>query len=85
MPHKPKARTSAIPPGREKPVCKSRRVDLLKMTRLLLDHLTPILCEAVFHRHRTTERTRTWTFYAVTLFWAAMIVRHPPSLHQGLD
>jgi hypothetical protein len=61
------------------------RVDLLKMTRVLLDHLTPALCEAVFQRHRTTERTRTWTFYAVNLFWAAMIVRHPPSIQFGLD
>ena len=56
------------------------RVDLLKMIGLLLDHLTPALCEAVFQRHRTTERTRTWTFYAVNLFWTAMIVRHPLAL-----
>ena len=85
MPRKPPDPTSAIPPECEKPIRKSLRVDLLKMTRLLLDHLTPTLCEAVFQRQRTTERTRTWTFYAVTLFWAAMIVRHPASLHQGLD
>ena len=85
MPRKPLDSASALPAGCEKPICKTRRVDLLKMTRLLLDHLTPALCEAVFQRHRTTERTRTWTFYAVTLFWTAMIVRHPPSLHQGLD
>jgi len=85
MPHKSPAPTSAIPPGCEKPIRTTMRVDLLKMTRLLLDHLTPALCEAVFQRHRTTERTRTWTFYAVNLFWAAMIVRHPPSIHSGLD
>jgi len=85
MPRKPPDPTSPIPPGCEKPICKTRRVDLLKMTRVLLDHLTPALCEAVFDRHRTTERTRKWTFYAVTLFWAAMIVRHPPSIHAGLD
>jgi len=84
MPHKPDP-TSPIPLGCEKPIRKTMRVDLLKMTRLLLDHLTPALCEAVFQRHRTTERTRTWTFYAVTLFWAAMIVRHPPSIQFGLD
>ena len=85
MPRKPSDPTSPIPPSYEKPIRKTMRVDLLKMTRLLLDHLTPALCEAVFQRHRTTERTRTWTFYAVTLFWAAMIVRHPPSIQFGLD
>jgi len=85
MPRKPKEPPSAIPPGCEKPVRQTLRVDLLKMIGLLLDHLTPALCEAVFQRHRTTERTRKWTFYAVTLFWAAMIIRHPRSLQQGLD
>jgi len=85
MPRKPKDLTSAIPPEAERPIRTTMRVDLLKMTRVLLDHLTPALCEAVFQRQRTTERTRKWTFYAVTLFWAAMIVRHPPSIHSGLD
>jgi len=85
MPRKPPDPPSAIPPGCEQPIRKAMRVDLLKVTRLLLDHLTPALCEAVFQRHRTTERTRTWTFYAVTLFWAAMIVRHPASIQFGLD
>ena len=85
MPRTPKDSPSAIPPQAERPIRKTMRVDLLKMTRLLLDHLTPALCEAVFQRHRTTERTRTWTFYAVTLFWAAMIVRHPRSIQFGLD
>jgi len=85
MPRTPKHSTSAIPPEAERPIRTTLRVDLLKMTRVLLDHLTPALCEAVFQRQRTTERTRKWTFYAVTLFWAAMIVRHPPSIHHGLD
>lgn len=85
MPRTPPDPTAAIPPGCEKPIRKTMRVDLLKMTRLLLDHLTPALCEAVFQQHRTIERTRKWTFYAVNLFWAAMIVRHPRSLQQGLD
>ncbi len=85
MPHKPPDPASAIPPGCEKPIRKTMRVDLLKTTRLLLDHVTPALCEAVFQRARTTERTRKWTFDAVNLFWAAMIVRHPPSFQQGLD
>jgi len=85
MPRKPKDPTSAIPPGCEQPIRKTLRVDLLKMIGLLLEHLTPALCEAVFEQQRTIERTRKWTFYAVNLFWAAMIVRHPPSLQHGLD
>jgi len=85
MPRKPKDLPLAIPPGCEKPIRTTMRVDLLKMTRVLLTHLTPALCEAVFQRGRTTERTRKWTFYAVILFWAAMIIRHPRSLQQGLD
>jgi len=85
MPRKPSVPTAPIPPGYEQPIRTQVRVNLLKVTRLLLEHLTPALCEAVFDRHRTTERTRTWTFYAVNLFWAAMIVRHPPSIQFGLD
>ena len=85
MPRKSQDSTVVIPPGCEKPIRNETRVDLLKMTRLLLAHLTPALCEAVFQRHRTTERTRKWTFYAVTLFWAAMIIRHPPALSHGLE
>jgi hypothetical protein len=43
------------------------------------------LCQSVFEQHRTKERERKWTFYAVNLFWAAMIVRHPSSITHGLD
>ena len=85
MPRTPKNPTSAIPPGCEKPIRKAMRVDLLKVIGLLLNHLTPALCETVFQQQRTIERTRKWTFYAVNVFWAAMIVRHPPSLQHGLD
>lgn len=85
MPRKPKDPTSVIPPGCEQPIRTTLQVDLLKMIGLLLDHLTPALCETVFQQQRTIERTRKWTFYAVNLFWAAMIVRHPPSLQHGLD
>ena len=84
MPRKPCDPTSAIPSGCAKPIQKTRRVDLLKMIGLLLAHLTPALCEAVFKRHRKKERERKWTLYAVTLFWAAMIIRHPPAIEQGL-
>ena len=76
--------TSAIPKGKERPVRKDARVNLLPMLDLLLKHLSPALCEAVFKRHRKEERERKWTLYAVTLFWAAMIIRHPPAIDHGL-
>ncbi|MBI3312347.1 MAG: hypothetical protein HYZ88_02355, partial [Candidatus Omnitrophica bacterium] len=65
MPRKPPDPTSAIPPDVERPIRKTLRVDLLKMIGVLLDHLTPALCETVFQQQRTIERTRKWTFYAV--------------------
>lgn len=55
------------------------------MVDLLLSHLTPALCETVFKRHRRTERERKWTFYAVCLFWTAVIVRQPRSLRHAVD
>lgn len=76
--------TSAIPEGKERPVRKDARVNLLPMLDLLLKHLTPALCQAVFKRHRKEERERKWTLYAVTLFWTAMIIRHPPAIEHGL-
>jgi hypothetical protein len=76
--------TSAIPEGKERPVRKDARVNLLPMLDLLLKHLTPALCQAVFKRHRKTERERKWTLYAVTLFWAAMIIRQPGAIDHGL-
>lgn len=79
------ATMSGIPAGREKNAPADLRVDLLGMVELLLEHLTPALCATVFKRHRKTERERKWTFYAVCLFWAAMIIRRPPSIGHGLD
>lgn len=38
----------------------------------------------MFKKHRRTERERKWTLYAVNLFWAAMIIRQPPAIEQGL-
>lgn len=76
--------TSAIPKGKERPVSKDARVNLLPMLDLLLKHLTPALCAAVFKKHRRTERERKWTLYAVNLFWAAMIIRQPPAIEHGL-
>ena len=85
MPRTLKDPTTALPPGCERPSRTTLSVDLLKMLGLLLDYLTPALCEPVFQQQRTIERTRQWTFYAGHLFWAAMIVRHPPSLQPGLE
>lgn len=79
------ATLSGVPKGREKAAPGPSRVDLLGMVELLLSHLTPALCETVFKRHRRTERERKWTFYAICLFWTAMIVRRPASLRQGVD
>ncbi|MEW5705170.1 MAG: transposase [Pseudomonadota bacterium] len=85
MPQAAVATMSGIPVGREKAAPANLRVDLLGMVELLLSHLTPTLCETVFKRHRGTERERKWTFYALCLFWAAVIVRRPPSLRHGID
>lgn len=79
------ATLSGVPVGREKQAPGDLRVDLLGLVDLLLSHLTPALCETVFKRHRRTERERKWTFYAVCLFWTAVIVRQPRSLRHGVD
>jgi hypothetical protein len=76
--------TSAIPKGKECPVRKDARVNLLSLLDMLLKHLTPALCQAVFKRHRKKERERKWMFYAVTLFWSAMIIRRTPAIDHGL-
>jgi hypothetical protein len=76
--------TSAIPKGKERPVRKDARVNLLPMLDVLLKHLSPALCQAVFKRHRKEERERKWTLNVVPLFWAAMIIRHPPAIDHGL-
>ena len=59
-------------------------VSLIESIELLIEHLTPALCEAVFRKVRKTERERKWTFSAIAQFWAAVIVRHPPSIGHGL-
>ena len=85
MPQRMLRAMSSIPTGKEKSVKKETRVNLMGMIEVLLDHLTPALCETVFKQCRNTERERKWTFYAVNLFWAAMIIRHPPAIQHGLD
>src|SRR3990172_7134871 len=73
---------SGIPKGSEKPAHKDLRVNLVDTIKLLLEHLTPALCKAVFKKHRNNERERKWTLYAVATFWAAMIIRNP---RGGMD
>src|ERR1039458_8896319 len=75
---------SGIPAGLEKPSAAKFKAELTEAIRLLTDHLTVELCRTVFRRLRKTERERKWTFAAVAQFWAAMIIRQPASLTQGL-
>lgn len=78
---------SGIPMGFEKPLKNKRDipVSLVTTVQLLLDILTPALCQGVYNKHRVGERERKWTFHKVCLFWIAMIIRHPASIQQGLD
>lgn len=76
------ATMSGIPKGCEKPIRKDLRVNLVDTIKLLLEHLTPALCKAVFKKHRDNERERKWTLYAVAAFWTAMIIRNPKG---GMD
>lgn len=57
MPRRPQAATmSGIPKGSEKPFRKGLRVNLVDTIKLLLEHLTPALCKAVFKKYRNNER-----------------------------
>lgn len=84
MPSPKRRRGITLPEASEKPVQKNLRVDLLAMVKLLLAHLTPVLCATIFKQHRGKSRDRKWTFYCVNLFWAAMIIRHPPGIEHGI-
>lgn len=75
---------SAAPEGWERSVPKGRVVKILDVLDVLFEHLTPTLCRTVFEKVRHKERERKWTFEAIAQFWAAMIVRQPPSLTHGL-
>jgi Transposase DDE domain len=61
------------------------RVDLLGPIRVIHEHLTKALCEAVFDERRISERRRRWTLQAMAEFWTAVIIRAPASLRQALD
>lgn len=76
---------STIPKGKERPVWPKKRVDLFGMVDLLMKHLTPTLCQSVFRQFQNTERERKWTFHAVSQFWTAMMIYHPPAIQSGLD
>ena len=62
------------------------RIDLVRVLELLRTHITPSLCQTVFHTVRTTERQRCWSLEAlvdcVNLIWPlcdALIWPHPLS------
>jgi hypothetical protein len=61
------------------------RVDLLSVVEVLHEHLTPALCEGVFDQVRDGECRRMWTLQRLAEFWAAVILRAPPSLTQALE
>ncbi len=84
MPRTADRPTSAIPEGWDQPAPKDRSVDILNTLTLLFRHLTPSLCQTVFKEVREDERQRKWSLEAIARFWTAMIVRHPPSLTQGI-
>ena len=84
MPRTADRPTSAIPEGWDQPAPKDRSVEILDILTLLFRHLTPSLCQTVFQEVREDERQRKWSLEAIARFWTAMIVRHPPSLTQGI-
>lgn len=84
MPRTADRPTSAIPEGWDQPAPKNRSVEILDILTLLFRHLTPSLCQSVFEEVREDERQRKWSLEAIARFWTAMIVRHPPSLTQGI-
>ncbi len=61
-----------------------KQIDLLRVVDLLQQHITPVLCRAVFGRVRTTERQRVWTLNALVRFWIAVVMRAPKALTQAL-
>lgn len=75
---------SSIPKGWERPVQKSRSLNLLCVLDVLQRHLTPALCANVYREVRRSERERKWTFESIVRFWTAMIVQQAPSLTHGI-
>lgn len=60
------------------------RIDLLRAVRLLQEHLTQAVAEAVFSSLRVTERVRDWTLHALVQFWTAVVLRAPKALSAAL-
>lgn len=75
---------SGIPVGAARPVDGRARVSLVEIADVLLEQLTPGLCQTVFKRVRSSERERKWTLEAIVHFWTAVAIHNPPSLTQGL-
>ena len=61
------------------------RVDIIDITEILHKHITESLCTKVFREHRTIERQRKWSMYALAQFWLAVVLRAPKALTHALD
>lgn len=72
------SRAKGVPAG-------SAEVDLRDTVDILHRYLTASLCRVVFHRERTTERERQWSFFLLMQFWIEVVLRAPPSLTQALE
>ncbi len=64
---------------------KDQKVDLSEVADLLSKHVTASLCEKVFQENRTVERQREWSFFALSQFWIAVIIRAPEALTHALS
>jgi hypothetical protein len=47
--------------------------------------LSSSVCDSVFRKLRTRERSRKWTLEAMLGFWVAVVSRAPRSLRAALD
>ena len=63
---------------------KNEKVDLSEVAELLHKLVTESLCEKVFLENRTVERQREWSFFALSRFWIAVIIRAPEALSHAL-
>ena len=69
----------------ETPSDRHRDVHIAPTVEFLHQHITEVLCEAVWHDGRTTERERKWSLFSLSRFWLAVILEPPPSLSQLLE
>ena len=61
------------------------QVDIIDIVELLHKHITESLCAKIFREHRTVERQRKWSLYALAQFWLAVVLRAPKALTHALD